>query len=58
MTKKGSNKREKPITLNPVSFEDAIRAALETPPERKPKEASTPQKPKPAEDGGLGESGP
>jgi len=29
--------KDKTITLSPVSFTDAIAAALETPPERKPK---------------------
>ena len=30
--------KRKPLTLSPVGFEEAIAAALETPPERKPKE--------------------
>jgi hypothetical protein len=29
--------KDKTITLSPVKFEDALTAALETPPERKPK---------------------
>ncbi|MFI5116913.1 MAG: hypothetical protein ACHP8B_09460 [Terriglobales bacterium] len=29
--------KDKTITLAPVNFKDAIAAALETPPERKPK---------------------
>ena len=29
--------KDKTITLAPVKFEDAIAAALETPPDRKPK---------------------
>ena len=37
MKKKSLKFNEKPISLAPVRFEDAIAAALETPPERKPK---------------------
>jgi hypothetical protein len=33
---KKEQKKEKSITLAPVKFEDAIKAALETKPEKKP----------------------
>jgi hypothetical protein len=34
------------LSLAPVSFEDALAAALETPPERKPKKKVKGEKPK------------
>jgi hypothetical protein len=37
---------EKNISLAPVKFEDALKAALETPPERKPKKLSQNRKAK------------
>ena len=47
----------KTITLNPVSFKDAVAAALETPPERNLKKSANRKNQKPAKEGGLGESG-
>lgn len=38
--KKEAKATEKKITLAPVKFEDAVKAALETKPEKKPKKSS------------------
>lgn len=38
-TNKQLHATEKSLTLAPVKFEDALKAALETPPQRKPKKS-------------------